>query len=61
MGRPLIVEQAGERPRHFAVLVTQLVGPFRPLSSAAKRPSGVPEGAEEQFELQGTAEERGIA
>ena len=30
-GRPLIVEQAGERPRHFSVLCAQLWGPFRPL------------------------------
>jgi sterol desaturase/sphingolipid hydroxylase (fatty acid hydroxylase superfamily) len=30
-GRPLIVEQAGERPRHLSVLVRQLVAPFRPM------------------------------
>jgi sterol desaturase/sphingolipid hydroxylase (fatty acid hydroxylase superfamily) len=30
-GRPLIVEQAGERPHHLSVLVRQLVGPFRPM------------------------------
>lgn len=30
-GRPLRVEQAAARPRHLAVLVAQLVGPFRPL------------------------------
>ena len=30
-GRPLTVEQAGERPRHVAVLLAQLAGPFRPL------------------------------
>ncbi|MDE3064261.1 MAG: sterol desaturase family protein [Acidobacteriota bacterium] len=30
-GRPLAVEQAGERPRHLAVFLAQLVGPFRPL------------------------------
>jgi sterol desaturase/sphingolipid hydroxylase (fatty acid hydroxylase superfamily) len=29
-GRPLIVEQAGPRSRHFAVLAAQLVAPFRP-------------------------------
>jgi hypothetical protein len=29
-GRPLVVEQAGPRPRHFAVLAAQLVAPFRP-------------------------------
>ncbi len=30
-GRPLPVEQAGERPRHVATLLAQLWGPFRPL------------------------------
>jgi sterol desaturase/sphingolipid hydroxylase (fatty acid hydroxylase superfamily) len=30
-GRPLIVEQAGVRPRHLAVLAGQLLGPFRPM------------------------------
>ena len=30
-GRPLAVEQAGKRPRHFAVFAAQLIGPFRPL------------------------------
>jgi sterol desaturase/sphingolipid hydroxylase (fatty acid hydroxylase superfamily) len=29
-GRPLAVEQAGDRPRHLRVFVDQLVGPFRP-------------------------------
>jgi len=33
-GRPLIVEQAGERPRHFSVFAAQLVGPFRPVPDA---------------------------
>ena len=28
-GRPLRVEQSGERPHHWAVLLAQLVGPFR--------------------------------
>jgi len=43
-GRPLIVEQAGERPRHFCVFVAQLAAPFRPmdvgldLRSAGVRP-----------------------
>lgn len=31
-GRPLLVEQEAERPRHLRVLVAQLVGPFRPLA-----------------------------
>jgi sterol desaturase/sphingolipid hydroxylase (fatty acid hydroxylase superfamily) len=30
-GRPLMVEQASDRPQHLRVLVAQLVGPFRPL------------------------------
>ncbi len=30
-GRPLLVEQASEHPRHLRVLVAQLLGPFRPL------------------------------
>jgi sterol desaturase/sphingolipid hydroxylase (fatty acid hydroxylase superfamily) len=30
-GRPLVVEQEGERPRHLAVLGRQLVAPFRPM------------------------------
>ena len=31
-GRPLIVEQAGARPRHVAVFLTQLVAPLRPVT-----------------------------
>jgi sterol desaturase/sphingolipid hydroxylase (fatty acid hydroxylase superfamily) len=34
-GRPLAVEQAGERPRHVSVLFAQLIGPFRPLHDPA--------------------------
>jgi sterol desaturase/sphingolipid hydroxylase (fatty acid hydroxylase superfamily) len=30
-GRPLAVEQAGDRPHHLRVMVAQLIGPFRPL------------------------------
>jgi sterol desaturase/sphingolipid hydroxylase (fatty acid hydroxylase superfamily) len=30
-GRPLVVEQSAERPRHLSVLVAQLWGPFRPI------------------------------
>jgi sterol desaturase/sphingolipid hydroxylase (fatty acid hydroxylase superfamily) len=30
-GRPLTVEQLGERPQHFKVLVAQMVAPFRPM------------------------------
>jgi sterol desaturase/sphingolipid hydroxylase (fatty acid hydroxylase superfamily) len=32
-GRPLLVEQATDRPRHLRVLLAQLVGPFRPLDA----------------------------
>ncbi|MGH8995081.1 MAG: sterol desaturase family protein [Acidimicrobiales bacterium] len=32
-GRPLAVEQAGERPRHFSVLAAQLIAPFRPMDA----------------------------
>lgn len=38
-GRPLAVEQAGEKPRHFSVLAAQLIGPFRPID-----PSHTPSG-----------------
>lgn len=34
-GRPLIVEQAAERPRHFSVFVAQLLAPFRPMKDPA--------------------------
>jgi sterol desaturase/sphingolipid hydroxylase (fatty acid hydroxylase superfamily) len=30
-GRPLVVEQTGERPHHLATMLGQLWGPFRPL------------------------------
>ncbi|MEI7547170.1 MAG: sterol desaturase family protein [Actinomycetota bacterium] len=36
-GRPLMVEQAGSRPRHIAVFAAQLVGPFRPFDDKADR------------------------
>ncbi len=38
-GRPLTVEQAGPRPRHFAVLAAQLVAPFRPMGDHPMPPS----------------------
>jgi hypothetical protein len=62
-GRPLIVEQAGERPHHFTVLVTQLVGPFRPLNTVAKHPTleGVIDlGRQEGYNLQESSGERGV-
>jgi sterol desaturase/sphingolipid hydroxylase (fatty acid hydroxylase superfamily) len=47
-GRPVIVEQAGNRPRHFSTFAAQLVAPFRPmdkgldLRSAGVRPLVAP-------------------
>jgi len=38
-GRPLIVEQAGEQPHHFAVLVRQLLAPFRSANDLSTSPS----------------------
>jgi sterol desaturase/sphingolipid hydroxylase (fatty acid hydroxylase superfamily) len=38
-GRPLIVEQAAERPRHLLVLAAQLVAPFRPMQGRSTLPS----------------------
>lgn len=37
-GRPLIVEQAGPRPRHLYVFALQLVAPFRPLNDLTDLP-----------------------
>lgn len=37
-GRPLVVEQAGERPRHLAVFAAQLVAPFRPMNERTDLP-----------------------
>jgi hypothetical protein len=39
-GRPLIVEQAAPRPRHFSVFAAQLIGPFRPLADRTDLPLG---------------------
>ena len=33
-GRPLIVEQSAQRPRHLSVLAAQLVAPFRPMNDS---------------------------
>ncbi|MCU1493503.1 MAG: fatty acid hydroxylase superfamily protein [Acidimicrobiaceae bacterium] len=38
-GRPLIVEQAGSRPRHFSVFAAQLIAPFRPMYDSTALPS----------------------
>lgn len=37
-GRPLTVEQAGERPRHLRVFAAQLMGPFRPMHDLTDLP-----------------------
>ena len=39
-GRPLRVEHSGERPRHLAVLLAQLWGPFRPAPVGDAVPTG---------------------
>ena len=48
-GRPVMVEQAGARPRHLAVLAAQLVAPFRPMDRRVAVPSirSVPRPSEE--------------
>jgi hypothetical protein len=38
-GRPLIVEQAGPRPRYFAVFAAQLIAPFRPMNGRTDLPT----------------------
>jgi hypothetical protein len=38
-GRPLVVEQSTERPRHLSVLAAQLVAPFRPMRHPVEPPS----------------------
>jgi len=35
-GRPLVVEQAGDRPHHLATMLGQLWGPFRPLDRSGQ-------------------------
>jgi sterol desaturase/sphingolipid hydroxylase (fatty acid hydroxylase superfamily) len=46
-GRPLTVEQAGERPHHLSVFATQLLAPFRPMNVRTDLPPNgrqMPEG-----------------
>ena len=38
-GRPLVVEQSTERPRHLSILGAQLVAPFRPMHQPDDPPS----------------------
>ena len=45
-GRPLSVEQAGERPRHLLVFAAQLVAPFRPMRDLPPNRTGTPGPAE---------------
>jgi sterol desaturase/sphingolipid hydroxylase (fatty acid hydroxylase superfamily) len=37
-GRPLVVEQAGDRPHHLSVFAAQLVAPFRPMNDLTDLP-----------------------
>jgi sterol desaturase/sphingolipid hydroxylase (fatty acid hydroxylase superfamily) len=37
-GRPLVVEQAGDRPRHLSVFAAQLIAPFRPMNDLTDLP-----------------------
>lgn len=39
-GRPLVVEQAGDRPHHLATMLGQLWGPFRPLDRRGEDVAG---------------------
>ncbi len=41
-GRPLIVEQQGERPHHFSVLLSQWAAPFRPMRDLSQQPLDTP-------------------
>ena len=63
-GRPLIVEQAAQRPRHLSVFAAQLVAPFRPMndrhesrvdSDRAERLLGRPRGPVDRKGLVGPA------
>ncbi len=55
-GRPLIVEQQGERPHHFSVLLSQWAAPFRPMPDISRQPPGAPTAVvpeSQRTELQG--------
>ena len=39
-GRPLVVEQAGDRPHHLATMLGQLWGPFRPIDRPGDEVAG---------------------
>jgi sterol desaturase/sphingolipid hydroxylase (fatty acid hydroxylase superfamily) len=75
-GRPLIVEQAGPRPRHLSVFAAQLIAPFRPMNGrtdgppvraeAHRRPARayrIPGGSMDQVNgtARGTSQEGGVA
>jgi sterol desaturase/sphingolipid hydroxylase (fatty acid hydroxylase superfamily) len=58
-GRPLIVEQEGERAHHFTVLLGQLVAPFRPMRQLSPQPTDaptveVPDGRRPELQTTGT-------
>ena len=64
-GRPLVVEQAGLRPRHLAVFAAQLVAPFRPLdkhrAGPPVRPAHRPQTERVPVHAGAAAEQRGVA
>jgi sterol desaturase/sphingolipid hydroxylase (fatty acid hydroxylase superfamily) len=57
-GRPLVVEQTAQRPRHFTVMGAQLLAPFRPLSGRAEVDNG-PSGPRDADTPRETATSRG--
>jgi sterol desaturase/sphingolipid hydroxylase (fatty acid hydroxylase superfamily) len=57
-GRPLVVEQTAQRPRHFAVMGAQLLAPFRPLSGRPEVDNG-PSGPRDATTPRETATSRG--
>jgi sterol desaturase/sphingolipid hydroxylase (fatty acid hydroxylase superfamily) len=61
-GRPLIVEQAGPRPRHLTVFAAQLIAPFRPMNGRTDFPPNRVESLHQMnWTAQGATEERGVA
>jgi len=45
-GRPLVVEQAGDRPHHLSVFAAQLIAPFRPMNELTDLPPSAGPGRE---------------
>jgi sterol desaturase/sphingolipid hydroxylase (fatty acid hydroxylase superfamily) len=56
-GRPLMVEQAGDRPRHLRVFAAQLVAPFRPIGEGSD-PWVSPAGADRAYSSERQLEQR---